>query len=507
MRRFIGIFALFALASLSLAQSFTIRRPVEGSKVRENVPIRIPKGSIPLGSYVGIIINGKFLEATLPNVEGEDYVYYLDSKGRHIPDGDMDIEVVLYMDFNDKAEIVNRSSVKVKLDNYTSIKVPDEGYSFGYKFTKGKEYTYKQSRIQTVGVVSQAQLALGSRAGEIPLPVEELRMLYAIDNTYSGPDGKEALLRMQVLPEKGKNYAMFTFLGSEAPKKFYDFEMAPIYMKISPTGRELWGSIPVYFPLEGTTGDASRSDLYAIFPLPVLPSKAIYPGDTWQAQHLFSAIDENKLHEQDKLTEALASRGTFVGVEWERGMPCAKFNIAVDAGPRDIANAVNLNNQPGEAQKVSLNGVIWFSLDKGIIVKSDITMLQESLVTFGADSGVTTGAPTGRSINGPGAPPGGAASDGGGIGDGPARGRRAPIGAGASFRPEDFVFKPFADDRGQVWFFQNRGRAGGVGDDAGFGGGGGTQGPGFGVRTGGGSTGVTQQILRIRLRILTELEN
>ena len=96
MKKFVAVaFALLA-AGAALAQgTFTIRRPVEGSTVREIVTLRIPKNSIPEGGYLGILVNGKFLEAVAPSVDGNDYIYKLDTKRRGIADGTVNIEAVL----------------------------------------------------------------------------------------------------------------------------------------------------------------------------------------------------------------------------------------------------------------------------------------------------------------------------------------------------------------------------------------------------------------------------
>jgi hypothetical protein len=403
--------------------------------------------------------------------------------------------------------------VRVKLDNYTSIKVPEDGLQLRYKFRKGQELTYMTSRLQSAGMVSQGDAGRGSRAGEIPTDEENVRMLYTFDNVY--PNG-EALLRIQALPDKGKNYTYLTLAGSDQPKKYFDFQMHPVYMRITPMGREVFGAVPPYFPLEGTAGESAKLDLFAPFPLPLLPEKSLFPGDSWNSAHLFSTLDVEKLAETETLTTALSSRGTFLGVEWEKGIPCAKFNIAVDAGPRDMTNVVNLNNQPGEATRVSLDGVVWFSLDQGVIVKSELTLLQESLVTIGTSQAAGAGAAGG----GPGA---GIAGAGGPLGSGTNQvgGGGAGLGGGGSsnFRPGDFYYDPFVDSFGNVHFFKQRRGAGGVGPPGGgpggLGGPAGQQGagqgntgaaPGFGQRAGGGSGGEQKMLLRVRLRVLTELE-
>lgn len=489
-----------ALVSASMAQSFTIRRPADGSTVRETVKVLIPAGSISEGQYIGVIINGKFIEAAMPVLEGDNYVYTLDTKARRIPDGEMDLEIVLYNNFSDRVEVSNRSSVRVKLDNYTSIKMPEDGLKLRYKFVKGKELTYSTSRTQSAGMVSQAASQLGSRAGEVPVEEESVRMLYAFDNVY--PNG-EALIRIQALPDKGKNYTYLTLSGDTQAKKYFDFQMHPVYMRINQMGRELEGAVPAYFPLEGSSGSTARLDLYAPFPLPLLPEKALYPGDSWESAHLFSTLNLARIAETERVTTALRSRGTFLGVEWEKGIPCAKFNIAVDAGPRDMTNVVNLNNQEGEATKVSLDGMVWFSLDQGVIVKSELNLLQESLITIGTSQAGNAGG----GIAGAGAPTGGFGSAAGGA---------STAGGSGGSAIGNWTFDPFIDKYGNLNFFrQRRGGPPGAGPGGLTGGSttGGASTPGqnpggagFGQRQGGGSGGEQKMLLRVRLRVLTELE-
>ena len=56
----------------------------DGAKVREDVRILIPKNSVPKTGYVGIFLDGKFLEAVVPNLSGRYYEYMLDTKAKGI---------------------------------------------------------------------------------------------------------------------------------------------------------------------------------------------------------------------------------------------------------------------------------------------------------------------------------------------------------------------------------------------------------------------------------------
>src|SRR2546427_7446254 len=87
----IGLVAIAApLAVRAGAQNdapFTIRRPPDGSTVREKVKVEIPLASIPEGGYVAFSIDGKFRIALTPTPEqrdhmkpGDPYVFMWDSK-------------------------------------------------------------------------------------------------------------------------------------------------------------------------------------------------------------------------------------------------------------------------------------------------------------------------------------------------------------------------------------------------------------------------------------------
>lgn len=410
-----------ALAATMVASSwaqgtFTIRRPSDGARVRETVAVRIPKNSIPEGGYIGIVVNGKFLEAVLPGVEGDDYVYYLDTKKRALPDGPLTIETILYRYTESNPQVLNRSSVTVNLDNVTSIKIPSDGLKLRYSFPSGRESSYTVSRTATISTVSQAQAQLGSRGREIQLEEENYRFLWAVDNRYSDGDG---LIRIQALPKKGKDYTFITPAGSTEPRLTFETEMQPLFHRITSTGREKFTSLPTYFPMEGTAGESFTSDFILVYPIPVLPTKGIKPGDIWQATFNLSTFEIEERHEEEKAYQPSPARGVFEGVEWQNGIPCAKISQTLQLGAADLRNARNVNNLPGEAQTIKLVQLIWFGLDRGQVVRQEINVEQESLVETAAQGG-GGGGPAGLGRPGAAAGP---ADAGSGFGPGDIGGR------------------------------------------------------------------------------------
>ena len=506
-RILIAAMALTICASAMAQGTFTIRRPVDGSKVKEVIKVRIPKNSIPDGGYVGIYLDGKFLEAVMPDVEGDDYVYQLDSQAKEIADGEHTIEAVLFVDFSQRPRIVNRTSVKIVVENKSSIKMPEKGFSLRYNFTPGKEHRYQLTQKQTVSMISQAMAQVGGRAAERSLEVEKFRMMYAVDNAYAVGNGrKDGLVRIQPLPDKGKDYAYLTIAGETEPKKYYDYDMAPIYMRVTDTGREKFSGMPTYFPLEGTSGDASKLDLLLMLPLPVLPTQPVKPGSVWQDTFLLGSLNLDERFEVDKFTKGLPARGEFVGLEWRNGIPCAKLKTTIAVGAKDLKDVKGLNQVEGQAVKLELNLVTWFALDRGKIIRMEQNIMQEALVDSGSGAGGPGGGPDSSGNSTAPLP-----SKGGGRG-GPGGPAGLPPGDDKfMFSMSDldhsrFVFKPTFEN-GEVKSFFQLAAGGGVGQAPPEGAGGSQRGAGgFGSRNGGGSVN-TKQILRITMQIAIDAEN
>jgi hypothetical protein len=425
MKRWIGSVALVSVAGAAIAQApFTIVRPADNSRVREKVRVLIPKGSIPSSGYVGFFLGGKFLEATKPALKGKYHEYVLDTKGRGLPDTEpgkpLKLEAVLYVDYGEQPRIVDRSSVDINIANKSSIRVPNSGIRLRYGFQPGQELVYQLQQRQVTSAITEQQNRLGGRAAELPVEGEKIRMLYAVDNVY--PDG-DALLRMQPLPTKGKDYADLTVAGESAPKRYYNYEMAPLYMRVSGTGQQEWGSIPAYIPMEGSSGGGNRLDLFASFPLPWLPTKAVRPGDAWQSRFQEGAIDLSKMNEVSSIVRTYPARGEFVGVEWESGHPCAKIKNTISSAQNSLESK-KLAGQGADFaadRKVSISETIWFALDTRKVIKiiRDQTIdMKGSSTSFGFGPGAGgpggyPGAPGGSrpGMGGPGGPASGGDDD------------------------------------------------------------------------------------------------
>lgn len=348
-------------AALALCQApFTIVRPADGAKVREDVRILIPKNSVPKSGYVGIFLDGKFLEAVVPNLSGRYYEYMLDTKSKNISDGKHTIEAVLYVDYSDSPRIVDRSAITINVQNQANIPVPPAGLLLRYHFKAGTQLTYSLLQRVALNTITQQQQQLGGKAAEMPLDYEKIRMLYSIENTYGDGDG---LLRLQAEPLKNKKYVMFTpSNGSTTPSLFYDTQMAAIYMRLTSTGMEVFGSVPEFIPTQGINVQGG-TELFANWPLPTLPTKRVRPGDVWQTRFQVPKWNLLNLTGANSVIDSYPARGEFKGVEWEMGHPCAKIYHSMVTGGKPSAKGGISSN------RTSMEETIWFALDKGQVIK------------------------------------------------------------------------------------------------------------------------------------------
>ncbi|HLO97187.1 MAG TPA: hypothetical protein VK171_01220, partial [Fimbriimonas sp.] len=384
----------------------------DGSKVREVVKVLFPVASIPENTgYVGIFIDGEFVEALSPKLSKDKkyYEYTLDTKAYE--DGTHKLEAKLYVDYSNQPRIVDTSSVDITIANKSSIAVPEDGFKLRYKFTPGTERIYRLQQKMILNAISEDdQKKQGSRPFQIQEEGESLKLLYAVDNAYSNGDG---LVRMQVVPDKGikgREFSYVTTSQSDVPKKYTPDNMAPIYMRLTSTGREVFGAIPDYFGLEGNVGTGDRLGLYASFPLPTLPSKGVKPGDSWQTAFQNGALDLGNKVGVKTVVQKITARGELLGVEWEMGHPCAKIRNSIALGTPGIGS--NAKAKEGIADsKVSLEETVWFALDTGVVIKFFQDITYEGKVSFGATDGGPSGAPSG--VGGGGAPMGAPGGKGG----------------------------------------------------------------------------------------------
>lgn len=430
--RSLGITFLSALAAVASAQApFTIVRPADGSKVREKVNILFPKNSVPSTGYIAIYVGGKFVEAVVPPVEGDYLKYVLDTKGKKIADGKLNIKAVLYADTGERSRIVDTSEIDVEVANSSSITVPDDGMTLRYRFVPGTRYVYRMEQKIGTSNLTETQAKGGARVAELPVDSETIRLLYSVDNAYSNGDG---LVRIQALTPPGKDKIIFTDPTDGETKVYHDYNMHSVYQRVNTTGTEIFGSVPRYFPMEGSSEGGTILDLYAVFPLPVFPTKAVKPGSFWNAPFQIPNLNLDKRDESKSLVQRVPNvRGDFEKVEWEMGHPCAKIKHSYEMGGG--ATAAMMQRFTGMSA-AKIEETIWFALDKRVPVKIQREYtIDRREETQAADSGMQGGGgggPTAAGASGGAGPRRGGVSGSGGGGNAGNDFIQGPVRAGAS---------------------------------------------------------------------------
>jgi len=202
---------------------------------------------------------------------------------------------------------------------------------------------------------------------------------------------------------KGKDYADLTPGSDTEQKRFYDIDMAPLYMRVTSTGHEVFGALPAYVPFESPTGSANTGGLFAAFPLPTLPTKAVRPGDSWQSRFQNGALNLENWTDMKTVVKKLPARGEFVDVEWERGHPCAKIRNVIEEGTlSEEDKKLAAKGAQFSGDKVGITETIWFAMDTRQILK----VQRDLLIDRKMDNSNMGGSPFG----------------GGGAPSGPARG-------------------------------------------------------------------------------------
>jgi len=441
MKKVVMLMLAAALAGSALAQTFAIREPVEGAKIRETYKVRIPARALPGNAFIGIRVNGQFVEAVRPEADGNDFIYNLDTRKLKLADGPAVLEATLYIDLGDDRpmQVINRTAVNVVVDNSTTIRVPEGGYDLRYMYRSGSELNYGFSAETAIATVSQAQALLGSRGFEVPTERENFRFLMAVDNSYANGDG---MVRVKALPNKDRDYA-FVRLASEGNtvRKVYSAEMAPVYMRLTNKGREVFGAQTPYFGIDGANGGGKILDLFLRLPFPVLPEKRVKPGDIWQGAFSLGR-SSGVSFSVDRVTDLIQGRGSFEAVEYQKGVACARIRTSIASGAADLKNLSNLGfNQ--QNQSLRLDSVAWLSLASGTIMRHEISLVQEALVEGAASTSTHPQTGTAASPGSRGVRPG---SRGGGRNSGD----DGDAGGDFSFTP---VYDPQRDPDGRYSVF------------------------------------------------------
>ncbi|MCS6920190.1 MAG: hypothetical protein NZM28_10495, partial [Fimbriimonadales bacterium] len=306
-RAAIGLLMLCSATALAQAP-FTIVRPQDGARVREVVQIRFPIRSVPQGGFIGVSINGRFVEAVAPAALDSDrerghYIYRWDTKRLNVPDGEHTIELTLYSnpEGGAGARVLGRSSVRIQVEN--EIKAPAEGIFLRYRWTPGKMYRYDvKATAKEVNEVQYSGLT----------PEETILTEVTFKGDLNVLDFRNSLGLISWTPVP----PAIEITGGQVNAITAE-RTAPVYQEIETTGR-------VRYQVS-RLADSQQAEVYYFWTadLPLLPPRRYKQGDRWSATIVtYNPLRSGEVNEVGSQIPVAARLERF---EWERGYKCAKI--------------------------------------------------------------------------------------------------------------------------------------------------------------------------------------
>lgn len=378
-RAAIGLLMLWGAAAIAQAP-FTIVRPQDGARVREVVQIRFPMRSIPQGGFIGVSIDGKFVEAVAPAALDTDrerghYIYRWDTKRLNVPDGEHTIELTLYTnpEGGSGARVLGRSAVRLQVEN--EIKVPAEGIFLRYRWTPGKTYRYdlkatikEINEIQYSGLTPEETI-LGDFSFKGDLQVLDFRSNLGLISWTPVPPAIE-------------------IMGGQVNAITSD-RMAPVYQEVETTGRVRYQVSRV--------ADSAQAEVYYYWveDLPLLPPRRYKPGDRWSAT--IALNNPLRSGQASELGDQIPVAARLERFEWEQGYKCAKIIYEFTG---NLPTTLDLGGLQLEKPKSTIRREVYFAYDLGQVIRVKTTTQLEGRVRqeqfgggFGGPGGL--GAPPG----------------------------------------------------------------------------------------------------------------
>jgi hypothetical protein len=364
--------ALGAAANMSVSRAqgqspFTIRKPLDGSSVREKVRIEIPRASIGSGGFVAIYVDGKFALALAPQEteDGKPFTYLWDTKSEKISDGEHAIRAVLF-EPSGNTGAAEKGSSEVKVNVANIIHDGPSSLLLRYKYTEGVNRDYaREGKSFIVGGVSET----GTTTSNQNLADVKSKIHYDIqDVSFDRDRGMEIALVRNKLTE-------LSILQNGTETTLDPGQLSnSVYQELGTTGK-------AFFEL-GTAAGLAEFMLLGLpvnntLELPELPTARVQIGDTWAT--------ENQRIDIPGMPQALQPRvkidNKLVDLEWQDGYPTARIHQSykntppgvkvVVFGPAEISNPV-----------ISFDRDIYVAYNSGVLVKTMRSLTVAGRSTF-----------------------------------------------------------------------------------------------------------------------------
>ena len=391
--------ALGSVAPLSLrahAQGapFTIRRPPDGSTVRETVRVQIPHSSIGEHSFVVIYIDGKFDVALDPqrapdsavmNSDGSTtratsdsrfFTYVWNTKEDSVSDGQHSIRAVLF----DPVEggVTQRATSEVKLTVANKITDGPSSLTLRYKYPEGRDMEYGRTSKSVRG--GGGGMVTGV-SGDQDLASMTSKLLLGI---LSG--GNPALVRNKL--------TSLAVLSGGQEMTFPTSQLSnSMYQELDDHGR-------IRYETGTTTGLTEFSSqglpVDNTLELPVLPDKPVSKGQTWTTDAQRIDVPGLPPSQQPKVR----LQNTLVDLEWEGNYRTAK--IHQHAEDVKLPGEFTFGQIPVMSATATFDRDVYVAYTSGTLVKTTRTLTikgrttiqpleNSSAPSFGGNGGLLNG--------------------------------------------------------------------------------------------------------------------
>jgi len=389
---------------------FTIRKPLDGSSVREKVRIEIPRASIGSGGFVAIYVDGKFSLALAPqeSEDGKPFTYVWDTKSEKISDGEHTVRAVLF-EPNGGSSASPKGSSEVKVNVANVIHDGPSSLLLRYKYAEGINRDYaREGKSFIVGGVSET----GTTTSNQNLADVKSKINYDIQSVdFDRDKGMDVALVRNKLTQ-------LSILQNGTETTLDPGQLSnSVYQELAPTGK-------AFFEIGTAAGLAEFLSLGLpvnnTLELPELPTARVQIGDTWSTEDQRIDIPgmPQALQPKVKLDNKL------VDLEWQDGYPTARIHQSYKGTPAGV-KSVLFGPAEVSAPTLAFDRDIYVAYNSGVLVKTIRTLTVSGRTTYS-----TNGPAQGGGANG-GYP--GAGSPFGGSGGGPAMTFPSEGGKGGGF--------------------------------------------------------------------------
>ena len=407
-----------SFSALAQTAPFTIRKPLDGSHVREKVRIEIPRDAIGKGGFVAFYLDsndrnpGSFMLGIAPSQDEDDsgkapFTYIWDTKAGKISDGEHTIKAILYVPAagSNAIAMTEKATTSIHVTVENKIKDgPDVPTSFllRYNYKEGAALEYK--RTGKSAIVSR-ESAMGGIRSDVDLMSAKSKLLLAVEDVRfdAGAHAPLALVRNKLTQLSVLNGNQEITLDPTALS-------SSMYQELLPNGKVNYET----GTSTGLTEFLSQGlPVNNTLELPMLPEIRVSRGEEWSTPG--QRLDIPGL--PPDLQPVVTLKNKLIDLEYEGGYPCVKIHQSfsgqlsalLSKASKEPFKALPFAGMEITSPSVNYDRDIYIAYNSGTLVRTARTLLIKGRTTSAVaqDPAAAEGG-AGGGFGAPGMPGGGA---------------------------------------------------------------------------------------------------